>query len=404
MKQSIALVLLLALLLTGCGSSTKNLMSDVPAQVVCLAEVPNRDVQLADLSLRLLQNTMEEGKNTLISPLSILSALGMAANGASGNTLEQMAQAFDLTLDDLNACLYAILDSQGEELQIANSLWLKDSPTFRPNPNFLETNASLYRAGVFQTPMDDSTLKAINQWVSDHTAGRIPEILDSIPDNATAYLVNALAFDGKWETPYQDAWPRDFTLEDGTQVEGTLMWSQERQYLEHDNAVGFCKPYQGGRYVFAAILPEEGLPLQDYVNSLDGESLLALLENVQDVKVDAGMQKFESRFDADLVEALKNMGITDAFDPSLADFSCLGVSDEGPLYISRVLHKTTVTVAEEGTEAAASTIVEMAEGEAIEVEEVKTVCLNRPFLYLILDTQSALPVFMGTMMNPALET
>ena len=214
------------------------------------------------------------------------------------------------------------------------------------------------------------------------------------------YLVNALAFDGKWAEVYREnqVHEREFTTENGTAQDVELMYSEEGKYLEDDNATGFIKYYAGRRYAFAALLPKEGVTVQEYVQGLTGEHLQNLLDNPTSITVNAAIPKFETGYDVQMSEILKAMGMPDAFDSSLADFSKMAKHTDGNIYISRVLHKTFISVAEQGTKAGAATVIEAAAESAMEME-VKRVTLDRPFLYMILDTKTNTPIFIGTLMN-----
>lgn len=406
MKKITAIVLLFSLLLTACASSASegvtDLMEDVPARVVCLAEEPDCDAEAADFAVRLLQNTLSE-ENTLLSPLSVLSALAMTANGAKGDTLTQMEEVLGMTTADMNSYLYSFLDRQDNSLKLANSIWFTDDETFTVDADFLETNANYYQADIFQTAFDQAACDAINNWVSRKTDGMIPQILDSIPEEALMYLVNALAFEAEWTEAYKENQVHEdtFTKEDGTEQTVELMRSSEQHYLEDDMATGFLKYYKGGNYAFAALLPNEGVTVAEYVETLTGGHLQSLLSQPEEIKVYARIPKFEAEFDTELSEVLTAMGMPDAFDDEKADFSGLGASQKGNIYISRVLHKTFLSMAEQGTKAGASTVVEMVYATGAPAEDAKYVTLDRPFVYMILDCETNLPIFIGTLMDAA---
>lgn len=192
-----------------------------------------------------------------------------------------------------------------------------------------------------------------------------------------------------------------FTLEDGSRIDVTYMFSRENRYLETANATGFIKPYAGGQYAFAALLPNKGVTVAELVDSLSGAQLHQLLTHPESVPVETSIPKFETRFDVELSQALTDMGMPLAFDGSRADFTALGTADEN-IFISRVLHKTFISVAEQGTKAGAATVVEMAKNTAIgPIEKVMHVHLDRPFVYMLVDLRTGTPFFIGTMMNPA---
>lgn len=353
---------------------------------------------LTGFGAKLLQNEMQK-ENPLVSPLSIASALSMTANGAVGETKTQMEQTLGADTGNLNAC-FSVLQASLEndkQLKAANSIWMKDTDTLHVEDAFLQQNADSYAAEIYSAPFDDSTKTAINDWVSKQTDKMIPEILDEIPDGAVMYLVSALAFDAKWERPFKsyEVWEGTFTARDGQEQTGDFLHGTVGQYLSDEHAEGFLKPYADGKYAFAALLPDETTNIENYVNQLTGERLHAILASPIDESVEIALPKFKAEFSAELSENLKALGMTDAFDGANADFTALGTSDEGNIYISRVLHKTFIQVDEEGTKAGAATAVEAAaEGAALYPHSV---LLNRPFVYMIVDLETGLPIFLGAL-------
>ena len=411
MKKLIALLLVLAMALgmTACSQvSANDLMKDVPAKAVdVLPDMDAGAAAAADFGVRLFKTSMEEGENTLISPLSVLYALAMTANGADGETLAQMEQVLGMDVDNLNSYMLAYLDllpeSKDYKMSLANSIWFKDDPNFAVEQSFLQTNADYYGAGAYKAAFDEGTRNDINNWVKEHTDGMIPEIIDEIPDEAIMYLVNALAFDAKWADEYEEHQIREgrFTMEDGTRQDVDMMHAEEYTYLEDDLATGFIKYYKDRRYAFVAMLPNEGVTVSQYVDSLTGGHLRDLLNNPQDLTVFASIPKFETEYDIEMSEVLQEMGMTDAFDWRVADFSRLGTYnvDGMNICINRVLHKTFISVTEQGTRAGAATAVEMVAEGAMEIVEFKEVVLDRPFVYMLIDCETNLPFFIGTMMN-----
>lgn len=406
----IALVLTGAFLLSGCGKKVQasDLMKGVKANDVSKEAVLRDEdtVAAADFAVRLFEASRQENSEVLISPVSVLYALAMTANGAEGETLTQMEDVLGLNVEELNPYLYAYKEALASgnkyKLDLANSIWFKEDESLTVNPDFLQANADWYDAKLYQAPFDNSTLKDINNWVSDKTDGMIEDILDEIPDEAIMYLINAIAFDAEWENIYKEneVMADVFTTENGSEQIAELMYSEENEYLEDENTTGLIKYYKDGKYAFAGLLPKEGISVSEYISSLTGEKLMRLLNNSQSVPVDAAIPKFENEYDTEMSEILKDMGMTNAFDPGMADFSGLGTSTDGNIYINRVLHKTYIAVDEQGTKAGAATAVElMTEAAMIDSAEHKTVYLNRPFIYMLIDSEAKLPVFMGTVMD-----
>ena len=390
------------------SSGSVDLMADIAAEKISFETELTKEQTVAatDFYVRLFQNSMKEGENTLISPLSVWTALAMTANGARGETLAQMEEVFGMSVESMNSYLNTYVnqlpEGEGYDLSLANGIWFKDDEKFSVEQDFLRFNANCYGADAYKAPFDDATLSEINQWVSDHTKGRVENILDKIDKDEVMYLVNALTFDGEWQNIYTDMQVQDgiFITEAQTEKQVKMMYSDENQYLEDEQAVGFLKYYKDKNYAFAALLPNEGVSISDYVSTLTGERLYQILTDIQETKVKAAIPVFDYEYEAEMSDILTAMGMTDAFDGDLADFTGIGTYTDANLVINRVLHKTYIAVDERGTEAGAASAAEMAAVMSLDIPEMnKYVYLDRPFLYMIIDCETSLPVFMGTAME-----
>lgn len=381
------------------GGPVDLLASVEPEDAPAIDGLEGKAAAVTDFSVRLFQQALGEG-SALVSPLSVLYALSMTANGAKGETLAQMEEVLGLDVQSLNQLVrsYTALLPREEKcsLSLANSIWFTDDGRFTVNRDFLQTCAAYYDADLYQTAFNDAACDAINAWVEEKTDGMIEEILNEIPADAVMYLINALAFDAEWAAIYSEDDVREgiFTTEDGTEQSAELMWSEESRYLEDELATGFLKYYAGGTCAFVALLPKEGVSVADYAASLTGEGLHALLSAPQDAAVTAAIPKFESEYAVELSAILAGMGMPDAFSERAADFSGLGSSTEGNIFINRVLHKTFISVDERGTRAGAATAVEITLDAAIIMTH--EVILDRPFVYLLLDCENGIPLFIGT--------
>lgn len=350
-----------------------------------------------------------DNKNLLISPLSVSTALSMTANGAKDQTLAEMEKVLggDLKISDINAyyakLLHSLPNSESANLYPANSIWYKNDASINVPAEFLQTNANYYGADAYLADFSQDTVTDINDWVNDKTHQMIPELLDQIPnDDVFMYLINALAFEAEWSTPYTD-WkgsPIAFYTPFDETVDAEWMSGDVYSYLEDEYATGFIKKYKGDGYSFAAILPKEELSVTigDYLGMMTPESLQTLLNNPKNSEVKTYMPKFSFSFDTELSKVLTAIGMPTAFT-SAADFTGLNDPDGG--YISRVLHKTFIQVDNLGTKAGAVTAVEMTkESAAVNPIEVR---LDHPFIFVILDNQNNIPVFIGYVMNPTAE-
>ena len=396
--KKLALLLAVALLLAlpGCGAET-GLLTGVTASE--RGEAADAAGLAADFTVGLF-NAAYEGGDALISPVSVLAALAMAEAGAEGETLAQMEEVFGVDAETMRLALSAYMSSvAGTEAKTANAIWFRDDGSFTPNEDFLADCASFAGADVFADEFTAALAGEINGWIKEHTDGMIKDVLDEIDPSAVMYLVNALAFEADWAEQYEEYQVRDgeFNAEDGVKTV-EMMYSDEHVYLEGDGFTGFMKPYKGGRYAFAALLPDSSL--EALLGSLTGETLADALENAQNTPVETATPGFSSEYAAELSETLMGMGMADAFDGETADFSGMGRSALGNIYINRVLHKTFIDVTPQGTRAGAATVVEMNAESAM--EDVKQVYLDRPFAYMIVDTQYNIPLFFGVVTGAGL--
>lgn len=416
MKKALCVAACTALLLglAGCtASASEDLMADIrPAAVDTRAPDETFTAGAADFGLRLFRESLNvgENRNALISPLSMLTLLALAANGASGDTLAQLeavispedgpALSIDVYNEYLSAYLRGLPQEKKASLTFANAIWLRDNPDLQVERSFLQTNADYYGTDAYKAPFDASTVRDINAWVKRTTDGQIEELLTEIPDEAMLYLINALSFDAEWEKVYekQQVAAGTFTAADGTRENVQMMHSTEGLYLTDGETVGFLKPYAGGRYAFAALLPPEGTDIRDYIAGLTGERFLAAIQGAESAVVQAQLPKFENACSYSMKEPLEAMGVTDAFGPR-ADFTRLGRYGNNGLLLSAVMHKTTITVDERGTKAGAVSAVEASGG--ARPEDRYTVILDRPFVYAIVDTETALPLFLGAVFSLA---
>ncbi len=371
----------------------------------------------ADFALKLINESREyaEGDGLLVSPLSVMLALAMTANGAQGETLLEMEKVLGgMTIDELNAQLFnytsGLVSTPDAKFNLANAIWVTSDDTFSVNGNFLKAVENTYDADIVAAKLDtQETLDAINTWVDEQTFGMIKKIYDKPLDPSTVMvLLNALAFDALWADQPTDysCHNNAFKNADGSSSDVKFMWANCDGYIEGKNEVGIVKNYMGGHYAFVALLPDEGTSIADYMASLDGAAFLELFDKREkaayDVSVTGRIPFFGFDCTVNLNETLAAMGMPRAFDPTSAQFGALGVSALGNIFINRVLHKTHIDLDNSGTRAAAVTAIEMATESAGPVTMKNyRVELDRPFVYAIVDTNTGLPIFIGSCENIA---
>lgn len=393
-----------AALLTGVTVFTAGCRTAAPQEgsVGAVSKTGDRAVDYNNFALRLLRGSRESGESSLVSPLSIAMALGMLAEGAEAETLVELESALNMSAASLGSFLEDY-PADGEKLKSANAAWLNndDALRFEPKQDYLKTISDGYGATLYADGFTDKTRLDINAWVGEHTDGQIPNLLEQLDPNAVMVLVNAVAFDAKWEKPYEpgETGQDVFTNADGSKSKVDFLYGEEATYYEDDTIKGFCKYYEGRDYAFAAMVPRDGVTLDSYLESLDGKTLAAYfaadskaLQKAE--RVSTAIPKLELAHGGDLYTTLQKLGVRRAFSPDEAQFGGMGTAD-GNIYIGQAVHKTTLSLTEEGTRAAAATAISMDAGSAYEPPKHK-VYLNRPFAFFIIDTRTQTPIFIGT--------
>jgi serpin B len=357
--------------------------------------------------------------NLFYSPYSISTALAMTYAGAHENTALQMAEAlnFELPQERLHPAFNALnlsLTGQGEsasntdesqpfQLNVANSLWAQDNYPFLPE--FLDLLGRNYGAGLrlvdFVSDAEGARVE-INDWVAEETGGKIKDLIPegAIDDLTRLVLANAIYFKADWYHPFEKAETRDgpFILLDGNRVQVPMISHETAPPMPYKAGDGYQVielPYIGETTSMVILVPDAG-GFEDFEASLDGERVKGILEGVEPRMVSLTMPKFSFESEFSLKNTLAAMGIADAFDGKLADFS--GMDGTKDLHIGDVFHKAFVAVDEKGTEAAAATAVIM-KLESAPLTEIE-LTIDRPFIFLIQDKPSGAILFIGRVLNP----
>ena len=408
MKKHLLPLLLCCGLLAGCTAAGADVrqIGEIPgdAAIPPLVSADQAETGYAAFAAELLRQTRKEGENTLVSPLSVALALGMTANGAAGDTLAEFQTLFGMDLDTLNAyCAKALHDYSGlggsTRSTLVNSLWC--DPDLTLEDEFIARCQQNYGAELYQADLQQpATVRAVNNWVSKATEGLIPKTVEEFSEDTVLALVNAIYLQNKFERPFEtphSAWTMDFTAADGvvSHPRGMHNGTRDEWYLSHAGGSGVLLPYDDGRLGFLLMLPKDGVQLSDYLSGWDGTTVKTLLDGREERRVSLTVPKYELEWSGSLAEVLPEMGLSGAFDVAAADFSAMGSSDNGPLFIGDVIHKTVLKVNEKGTEAAAVTVVEAPAGAAMPTDLV-VLRFDRPFICGIVDTESGAPLFLGT--------
>lgn len=409
MKKHILSILAAALTLAACTScsasfrSAKQLTTTQKAPVVSASDSQKQEAaqDYLNFTAGLLQQTFT-GSNILLSPLSVADALCLTMEGAAGETLAQMETVLG-EKETMRSYFSTIRRESGEQLTMADSVWIRNDPTLKVNDNFLAIAAEDYQTEIFSASFDENTREDINTWVEDKTDGEIQNFIDKIYDYDIMYLINTTLFDAKWQDEYEDneIRDRDFTTVSGETTQVKMMYSDEHTYLENNFCTGLIKYYTEEKYAFAALLPNEDITIYQLIDRLDGETFHELLSERTSAEVEAGIPAFTGDTRLELTDVLPEMGMPLAFS-SGADFSEMATYDGQSLYIDRVIHQTRIEVNEKGTKAAAATQVAMtSSGAADSSSNRHTVILDRPFVYMLVDMRQEIPAFIGVMTDPA---
>ncbi len=347
--------------------------------------------------LKLLRKLNKKG-NTIFSPLSITNALGMTANGTNGKTRTEIESviANGMDIEEFNKYIadYSGFNRSNKGITVANSVWVRDSYAANIKSDFLSRCKGIYKSQVFKTEFDSTGANKINYWINQKTNGKITKAVESLEDIHAMVLVNAVHFKANWLSTfsYEDVSIKKFTNADGSRVNVNMMQGTEYtdSYISGKNCTGFVKEYENN-YSFVAILPNKGMDTNEFLNSITATELREILNNPIDATVDIAMPKFQVDYKTSLKSALNDMGMEKAFTKN-ADFSKMG-NDKADLYIDDVIHNTTINVCETGTEASSSGSIMIAAGLD---SNRKSVTLDRPFVYFIIDDTTKLPIFCGT--------
>ena len=349
--------------------------------------------------------SLSEEDNLMISPLSVSYALGMTYNGAAGTTLEAFRDVLhfnDLTNQEVNESYKDLmgqlvtLDNQ-VEFSIANSIWYRLG--FEVLSEFISTNQEYFDAAVEEIDFSDpQTVEIINQWIEDKTNHMIKDMLDFIPVDAVMYLINAIYFNAQWKYEFDknETHEDNFMLADGSRhLTDFMIVNSDFYYTSNEDFRAVELPYGDSAFSMVVMLPSGEKTVSDLVANLDVEHWDSWFENSGMTNVQVELPKFKYGFKSLLNDPLSNLGLGVAFTDA-ADFT--RISPLGGLFISRVIHQTFIDVQEEGTEAAAATIVEISYTSAGGGPLIFKV--NKPFLYLIKENSTGAIIFIGKVGKP----
>ena len=410
--KTAALAGLSALALASCSSTNKivkednatkpNSYMDTDAKYLILSNDQRATINKGNEFAVNLFKTQIDMQSKVISPLSVSYLMGMLANGADGDTQKEILAALgvgNVTLQTLNESYRALLNSTATAdkqttINIAN--YIAADKHFSLKSDFRNTVGKMYDAGV--ESLDFSSSKAvnkINQWCSKQTNGMIPKIVDQLSVSDVAVLMNAIYFEGTWETPFEKELTKEENFRGYTRdIKRVQMMHQEDNfsYLSNNTFEAVTLPYGNRTYNMIVLLPKEGVSIEEMMKQLDAQKIGSLYRDMEKCVVDLKLPKFTTSTEVVLNDAISKLGAPSVFTGA-ANFKNMS---DASVFISKMLQKAKIEVSEEGTKAAAIT-AGMVAMTALNPDEPRHVKFhaNRPFVYIITERQTGAIFFIG---------
>lgn len=412
--KTAALAGLSALALASCSSTNKvtkdsdnatrpnNAYMDIDSKFLTFSNDQRATINKGNTFAVNLFKTQIDKQSKVLSPLSVSFLMGMLANGADGATQKEILKALgvdDVSLQALNEAYRALLNSTATNdkqttINIANCI--AADKHFSLKSDFQKTVLGMYDANVEN--LDFSTSKAvdkINEWCSKQTNGMIPKIIDQLTAADVAVLMNAIYFEGTWETPFEKAETKEENFRGYTRdIKRVQMMHQEDDfsYLSNDTFEAVTLPYGNRTYSMTVLLPKEGVSIEEMMKQVDAQKIGSLYREMQKCVVDLKLPKFTTSTEVVLNDAVSKLGAPSIFNGA-ANFK--NMSDAN-IFISKMLQKAKIEVSEEGTKAAAIT-AGMVAMTALDPNEPRHVNFhaNRPFVYIITERQTGAIFFIG---------
>ena len=355
-----------------------------------------------DFAFRLFRQT-RTNSDMVLSPLSVTYALGLLNNGAVGQTRQEICQTLgfgDAGADGINAFCKKMLTElptldELTKVMISNAIYLNEPRYLLPD--FEQKAHDYYQATTETRNFDDGeTMNVINQWASDHTMGMIDEVLneDSFDPCAASYLFNAVYFKGVWTLKF-DKEETQNELFDGAGIVPMMHQTKMLPYMENEQCQALILPYGNQAYTMTILLPREGKTVADVASTLNAEQWNSYRWMRQET-VDVKLPRMDITTSVNLVETMTELGMPRAFDPMTAEIPdyC-----NIPQYISNMFQVAKIKLDEEGTEAAAVTVIETTDTAIPDEPKLYEFHANRPFLYVISEQSTGVILFIGQFMG-----
>lgn len=398
-------------------SCEKNKTDDQPGDPVNITtEVYQKEVidSANGFAFDLFKPVLTDAKGTeniMISPFSITSALSMTLNGAAEETFESIRKTLGLeakTLEQINNTYLKLMTEmvpvdKRVVVEIANSVWVEKRLTVKQS--FITDLQTWYKAEARDIDVTDpEAVDVVNGWIAEKTHDKITDMLSELDPELAMLLINAVYFNGKWRNRFDVADTKEEPFYVTPSVSKSVPMMHQTDNLKatkYGNVTLAEIPYGQGNYTMVVVLPDENVTTWEVANSLSvsiWHEWMSLLSTNNTHQVELSMPRFKYEYKRLLNDDLKDLGMGVAFSPQ-ANFS--NISNQS-LFINRVLHQTFIETNEEGTEAAAATIVEISLTSINPNPVVVKITLDRPFLYFIREASTGTVLFMGRVSDPTI--
>lgn len=407
-------------LLSSCGTSKKSqegdgiVQKDMIVSKVAPGEMDKGYLILSDSQREFVKKNNQLALNffskvsgfdsKVISPLSLTYLMSVLANGADGQTREEILRTLGcegtMSLDDLNAfCDWMMKNAAKQDpsttVKIANYIGLNEQ--YELNKDYAQKMNEWYQATAEKLNFSNSkTVDHINGWCKKQTDGMIPSIIDQVDPQAVAYLMNAIYFNGAWEDKFDKSETKLERFQGYTRdIKKVQMMHREGKYLYTHNEMysAIRMPYGNGSYSMYVLLPNSDKSIDEMMKSLDAEKLSSMTRHMDECLVDLKLPRFTSEQELGLNDIVSQLGAPSMFDASKANFANFA---NGNVYVSKMLQKAKIEVSEEGTKAAAVTAAAIMLT-SLQPNEPKRVQFHadRPFVYMITESETGSIYFMG---------
>lgn len=411
-----ALMMLAAMAMTSCASSKKingnsnagkssemgKNEEDLDNSYLVLSDAQQDIVKKNNAFALRLFNKVTDMESKVISPMSVSYLMGMLANGADGITQQEILKAIGcdgVSVSDLNELYKAMLltaNKQDKQTTVNIANYIAVNKNFQLNKDFCQKVSDSYLAGIESLDFTSSkSTDRINGWCKEKTNGMIPRIIDQVSADAVSYLMNAIYFKGTWQNKFN---AKDTKLENfrgyTRDIQKVEMMHQVKKlfYAENKDFKAVDLPYGNGSYRMLVLLPNEGKNIQEMMKGLDEEKLNQISQNMENCMVNLKLPKFTIEQELPLNAIISDLGAPSMFVAGKANFSHFA---DGNFFVSKMLQKAKIEVNEQGTKAAAVTAAVMLTAMAPEETRNVEFIADRPFVYMIQDSQSGGILFMG---------